>query len=178
MKKLINFILFQAVWFLCILGAADEYELLAVTIGLICIVINLFLTNDIKGNAKLMIQGVFIGIVVDTLLIHLGVMSFKTQYWTSISPLWMWVLWAGLMSTINVSLSWLKPRLKLSALMGAVFAPLSYWAGVRLGAGTFGEGYGEVYVSLATIGVMWAIATPLLLLIANKIDYQGSFSPE
>jgi hypothetical protein len=58
--------------------------------------------------------------------------------------------------------------------MGAVFAPLSYWAGVRLGAGTFGE----VYVSLATIGVMWAIATPLLLLIANKIDYQGSFSPE
>ena len=169
MKKLISFILFQAVWFLCIYGAAYEYELLAVSLGLICIVVNLFLTDDIKGNAKLIIQGVLIGIVVDTLLIHLGLMSFKTQYWTFVSPLWMWVLWAGLASTVNVSLSWLKPHLLLSALMGGFFAPLSYWAGVRMGAGTFNN----VYLSLAGIGVMWAVATPLLLHISKQDRLPG-----
>lgn len=164
MKKLFNFILFQAVWFLCIYGAADGLELLAVIVGIVCILVNSFLIDDIKANAKLIIQGILIGIVVDTLLIHLGLMSFKTQYWTTLSPLWMWVLWAGFASTINVSLSWLKYRLKLSALMGGVFGPLSYWAGVRMGAGSFSD----TSLSLLVIGALWALVTPMLLTLSNR----------
>ena len=34
MKKLINFIQFQAVWFLCIFGAAHQYELMAILISI------------------------------------------------------------------------------------------------------------------------------------------------
>lgn len=164
MQKFLNFLLFQAVWFLCILGAAHEYELLASAIGILCVVANLFLSNDVKSNALLIVKGVLIGIVADTMLIHLDLMTFKTQYWTVVSPLWMWVLWAGFMSTINVSLSWLKPYQLLAALLGGIFGPLSYWAGVRMGAGSFGG----LYSSPIAIGVMWAAVTPLLMRLSKQ----------
>ena len=164
MTKLINFIVFQLIWFLSIYGAVAEIELITITLCLIFLAVNLFISQNLRADLVLIIQGVLLGFFVDTLLIHLGIISFKSQYWSLVSPFWMWVIWAGLMSTIHSSMSWLKLRWAMAAVLGAIFAPLSYWAGVRMGAGSFND----LYIALAAISVIWLFITPLMMRMAAR----------
>ena len=165
-NKLINFIVFQLIWFLSICGAAAERELISVSLCLFFLAINLFISKNLRADLALIAQGVVLGIFIDTFLIHLNIISFKSQYWGLISPLWMWVIWAALFSTVNSSMSWLKPRWAMAAVLGAIFAPLSYWAGVRMGAGVFND----LYIALATIGLIWLLITPLMMRMAARTN--------
>jgi hypothetical protein len=80
---------------------------------------------------------------------------------TYLSPFWMWTLWALVASTINSSLAWLQGRPLLGAFLGAIAGPLSYEAGIRMGAGAWGSG-GQVG-GLVLLALAWAIAIPLFL---------------
>ena len=159
MKKIVNFIIFQFIWFICIYGAATNHETLAITLAIWGVAINLYLGCDLKKDLLLLVKGIFLGILIDTFLIQLNVISFNTQYWKVISPLWMWCVWAGFLTTVNYSLSWLKERLVLGAILGGVMGPISYWSGVSLGAGQF-DHLGQF---LLVISIAWLLATPFIL---------------
>jgi len=60
----------------------------------------------------------------------------------------------------------LRERLLLAVVLGAVGAPLAYYAGGRIGA----VGFGEPAMALAAIAAGWAIMTPLLFLAARRFD--------
>ena len=164
MSKFINFLSFQITWFVCIWGAANQHELLGVTIGLLGVAINLSISHCRKVDMHLILAGVPLGICVDTLLIHLQLITFKTEFWTFMSPIWMWVIWASLMTTLNSSMSWLKLHSFMSAILGAFMGPVSYYAGIRLGAGQFQH----TFSSLAAISLIWFIVTPLLIALSNR----------
>jgi hypothetical protein len=166
MAKLINFINFQLIWFLSIYGAAAQREFITLPLCLIFLAVNLFLSKNLMADLTLILQGVILGIFIDTSLIHLGVISFKSQYWSQISPVWMWVIWAGLLSTVNSSMSWLKSRQVMAGFLGLIFAPLSYWAGVRIGAGVFNN----LNSALITIGSIWLLITSLMMRMASRIS--------
>jgi hypothetical protein len=82
-------------------------------------------------------------------------------------PVFMIGLWAAFATLINVSLAWLKDRLWLAAVFGALASGPSYYAGSKIGALTLGD---PVWQSVVTIGAVWAVAFPALVLIARKID--------
>ena len=82
----------------------------------------------------------------------------------SITPLWIIVLWMGFAITLNSSLSWLKKKIKLSALFGAIGGPLAYLAGEKLEAVTILSPN-----AIIVIAIGWAIITPLLIIITNKL---------
>ena len=71
----------------------------------------------------------------------------------------------GFAITINSSLSWLKKKLNLSILFGAIGGPLAYLAGEKLGAVTL-----LTSDALIIISTGWAIITPLLIFVSNKIS--------
>jgi hypothetical protein len=71
----------------------------------------------------------------------------------------MWVLWVLVATTINGSLFWLRGRPILGAVLGGICGPMSYEAGIEMGAGAWGPG-GQT-VGLILVGVVWAIAIPL-----------------
>jgi hypothetical protein len=75
-------------------------------------------------------------------------------------------LWALLGTTLNVSMGWLKRRALLAALMGAVAGPLSYVAGVRLGAAHFVD----ADRALLLLAIGWALAMPALMALAERLD--------
>ena len=76
----------------------------------------------------------------------------------------MWPLFA---TTLNLSLRWLKTLAPLVvALLGAVLAPLAYYAGNRLGAVV----YVDQLVSLAVIAMAWAILLPVLVRVSIRLD--------
>ena len=160
MAKFWNFVLFQLGWFACVLGAAHQKVFWAVAGTLVYIVLHAWHTPFPKAETKLLLKALAFGVISDTLIVNLGYLTFYDP-WPSpyLSPLWMWVLWVLVATTINRSLSWLRGRPVLGAFLGGICGPMSYEAGVRMGAGAWGPG-GQV-TGFILVGIAWAIAIPL-----------------
>ena len=105
-------------------------------------------------------KAVAFGVSADTLTLNLGFLNFEDA-WPSayLSPFWMWTLWALVASTINGSLSWLRGKVVLGAVLGAISGPLSYEAGIRMGAGAWGPN-GQIG-GLVLLAIVWGVAMPL-----------------
>jgi Protein of unknown function (DUF2878) len=160
MAKFWNFVLFQLGWFACILGAANQRVFWAVIGSLVIIAFHVWSSPSPKTEISLLLKALFLGVFVDTLIVHLGLINFKDS-WPSkyLSPVWMWTLWVLFATTINGSMSWLRGRPKLSILLGSICGPMSYEAGIRLGAGEWGPG-GQL-PGLIVLALIWGMVIPL-----------------
>jgi len=160
MAKLWNFVLFQLGWFACVLGAANQHEFWAAFGTLFYIVFHVWRSPAPKAELSLLIKALIFGVFADSIMMHLGYIDFHDS-WPAplLSPLWMWVLWVLVATTMNSSLSWLRGRPFLGAVLGAISGPLSYEAGIWMGAGSWGSG-GQT-IGFILVGVIWAVAIPL-----------------
>ena len=64
---------------------------------------------------------------------------------------------------------WLRGRYRLACLFGATGGPLSYYAGVRLGALSFVPSTG---VTLMILAAVWSLVVPGLLWLAHAMSSQ------
>ncbi|WP_367401609.1 DUF2878 family protein [Geoalkalibacter halelectricus] len=81
-------------------------------------------------------------------------------------PLWVFIIWAQFATLFHYALFWLRGRYLLGAFCGLLGGPLAYWSGVRLGAADFGA---HLLLSLLTLALVWALVTPLLIWLSEKI---------
>ncbi len=160
MTKFWHFVFFQAGWFACVLGAAHGQVFWAVSGSLAYIAFHVWRAPSPKQEFSLLAKVLLYGIATDTLIMYLGLLDFQDA-WPSplVSPAWMWALWLLVASTLNGSLSWLRSKPVLGAVLGVICGPLSYEAGVRMGAANWGSG-GQI-LGFCLIGLVWAIAIPL-----------------
>jgi len=165
-SKVINFILFQLVWFACILGAAINETHTAVAFSLLIILFHFYLAKDKKNEIKILLIASIIGFLFDGFLLKSELVLYTNHGWSySITPLWIIVLWMGFAITLNSSLNWLKKKIKLSALFGAIGGPLAYLAGEKLEAVTL-----MTPIALIAIVIGWSLITPLLIYISRRIS--------
>jgi hypothetical protein len=82
------------------------------------------------------------------------------------APYWMVALWALFATTLNESMRMLQTRPWIAAAFGAVGGPLAYYAGARMGA----LDLVQPAAMLAALAVGWALATPLLLSLARRLN--------
>lgn len=166
--KALNFVLYQSGWLCCVLGAANGRPWLGAGLGLLPVLAHLGLARRRGEEASLMLGALALGIVVDTLHMRMGTLSFQGGLLLSgFPPPWLLLLWLQFAATLRYCLSWLLGRYALGAVLGAVAGAAAYWAGVRLGAAAFGA---DTAQSLLRIGVSWGICLPLLLLIAERTE--------
>ena len=160
MAKFWNFVLFQAGWFACVLGAAHHQVLWPVIGTLVYVAFHVWRSPSLKNELSLLLKALAFGLVADTLIMYLGYLDFGNS-WPSpyLSPLWMWTLWVLVATTVNSSLSWLRGRPVLAAVLGTISGPLSYEAGIRMGAGEWSPG-GQI-PGFILLSLVWAIAVPL-----------------
>lgn len=169
MLVLLNVMLNYAAWFaVATLASRGQFEL-AVLPSLIAVGIHLAVTQPSRRwrEGLLCLASLPLGFLVE----GINTASGATQYAPGAAlvggpPAFMLGLWMAFATLANVSLAWLKDRLWLAALFGAVAAAPSYYAGSKLGALTMGE---PIWLSLAIIGAAWAIALPVLLWVARRI---------
>lgn len=172
MKKLlsgpviINAVLFQIVWFCCVIGGAKGVLWPA---AVSCIVLALWQLHPKRRHATdFMLVGaaIVLGLIVDSTWTYVGFMDFKT-HWPSkaIAPIWMLLLWFGFALTLNHSLSWLNKHPLLPAIMGLIGGPMSYLAGLKLGAVSYLDNTLVISVCLA---LAWAISMTILVKLAQS----------
>ncbi len=135
-ERVIAYVLgFQAAWFACVLGAAHELPWAGTTLAAAIFVSSIGYAARPLQELKLLAVAPLIGLIWDSLLVTLGWLDFRSGFFIDGMALhWILALWALFAITINLSLAWLKSRLPVAALMGAIAGPLAFWGGARLGA--------------------------------------------
>lgn len=159
--KLINFAAFQLCWFACVLGAASGAPVVGVLAVLAWGVVHLLRTRPTaRVEVGLMLAAAVLGLAGDSVLVLGGWIAFPDHARLgSPTTVWMVCMWVNFATTLGHSLDWLRGRYVLGAVAGAVFGPLAYWAGMRLGAVDLVHG---LSTGLA-VAVLWALALPALL---------------
>lgn len=160
---ILHFLGFQACWFISVLSAADGNPWR----GPICIAVFATLHVFFLARRKLEVLRLFVaasfGLVADKILMILGVLDFGPHQ-TALPPVWMIALWALFMTTLPVTMPWLRGRYLLGAAVGAIAGPVCYLAGGKLDALAIGPN--QVF-SISMISLEWIIATPLLIYLTK-----------
>lgn len=171
MNRLLNALGFQAGWWACVVGAAQGQQALAIAFSLLLVAAHLRFAPHRQADIRLAMASLVIGVAADTLLQALGVIGFAGASWGHLSPPWLWMLWVLFALTLNASLDFLKGlHWSLVAALGAVFGPLSYIVGARLGAASFDGSTGGT----AILALTWGVALPLLRSINPQQASKGS----
>jgi len=167
LRLAVNFVLFQLAWFAAIIGGAGGWSWQAALPAVIVCLLHLGLNRRMWRQEGVTILGItLLGLIVETGFISLNALTYAgSEAGTFLPPVWILALWLAFGTLPNGSLAWLKGRMVLQIILGAILGPLSYGAGVRLGAALFGE---PVWVSLGVIGIGWGLAMPVMFRLATR----------
>lgn len=167
MNMLVNVIAFKVGWLSSVVGVANDVPLLGPAVILAAIVIHLAIARQASTELLLVITTGVIGAGVDSVMIAAGWLSYPSGMLVAgFSPYWIIAMWMLFATTFNASFRWLQSRQFLAFLLGAVFGPLSYYFGAKLGAVTLND----FYVSMAALAVAWGLLMPALLALAKRLD--------
>jgi len=162
-----NFIAFQIGWFACVLGAAHGYALEGALLALAIVAVHVALAARPGRELALVAAAAATGAVADSLLATSGWLRYDAGVLIEgTAPYWIVAMWALFATTLNVSMRALRSRLWLGALLGLVGGPAAYYAGAKLGALTLVQ----ALPALAALALGWALATPLLLALALRLE--------
>jgi hypothetical protein len=167
-KAIANFILFELAWFAAVIGGAHGWPIMGTFPAILVVAIHLASNRPrLKHEAMLVLGVTALGVIVETAFILFGTLHYaRTSGNAVLPPIWITALWFAFSTLPHGSLGWLSGRMWPQLLLGAVFGPLSYLGGVRLGAATMGE---PIVISLAAIGCGWALAMILIFKIADRL---------
>ena len=166
--KAINFILFQSVWLITVIGAARGLTWPGIIAIATFTIIHGYTAPKPLRDFQLLVIAVVIGFICDSVIVSSGFLQVTTTFpLEAIAPLWMLVLWANLALAINHCLGWLHHREWLAAAFGAIGGPVAYLGGAALGAGQFNT---NQLIAAIPLAILWAILTPALFRIAGVIE--------
>jgi Protein of unknown function (DUF2878) len=173
-KIFLNFVAFQVAWFACVLGGANDRALIGTMVVGAVIGLHLALAQRPLLEALLIAVAAMIGLIWDSALVALGLMSYPTgNIAPGLAPYWIVAMWALFATSLNLSMAWLKGRPWLAALFGAVGGPLAYLAGARLG----GLQMTDPVLALGAQALGWAVLLPMLSRLATRLNGFGPASP-
>jgi hypothetical protein len=156
MKRFGNAILFQIVWFICVL-AGSVWALVA-TIVYLLIHDRYFMHT--RRELRLLVLFLGLGVLIDGTLFQIGLFSMTATSTGDnlLPPVWLLCLWISVGTLFAHSLSMLRSRYLLIALMGMIGPPLSYIAGAKLSGITLAE---PIFLTLSVVALIWALILPL-----------------
>jgi hypothetical protein len=174
---LFNFLAFEAAWFAAVSGgAAGRGGLMSLAVVAV-VAIHLFLNRSrLRPELALILAVTLLGVLLEAGFMGAGLIRYAgTVEGQALPPVWIAALWFGFGTLPNASLAWLKGRWKTQAILGALSGPLTYWAGVKLGAATLPDP--GAAGALFAIGLAWALALPAIFLMAEAISPVASRAP-
>lgn len=162
LNKVLNFVLLQTLWFALVVGAAYQHILLGLGLFIVFAIWQLHPANRKQTDIKLAITLAALGLVLDSLWLQLGLISYEMQWpYSFLAPFWIVMLWFAFGLTINHSLAWIFDYKILGVIVSGIGGPISYLAAEKLGAVTLIE---PVWAFVAlTVG--WTLIMVLIVLV-------------
>ncbi|MEJ8568661.1 DUF2878 domain-containing protein [Elongatibacter sediminis] len=165
--KLLNYGLFQVGWLACVVGAAGGYPQAGVLAVAVIAALHLTLAARASRELAVLAACALLGGAFDSIVLATGWVIYPNGEWIpGAAPYWIIAMWVLFGSTLNLSMGWLRGRPWVSALLGAIGAPLSYLGGARLGAMTLVE----PVAAMTLLAVGWAAMLPVLVRLASRLD--------
>ncbi len=148
------------------LGAANSLPWLGVSATAIILAWHFFHSKHPKYELLLILAALLIGALFDQLMLSMNWVNYQAHGWSqNLVPVWILALWLAFASTLNLSLAWMQGRYMIAVLFGGSGGPLAYFGAEKLGAVSLSGP-----TSLVMLGIGWALITPLLLVIASKLN--------
>jgi len=164
--NIVNALIFQVAWFVCILWGNPAAVLFAVP----ALILHFLKTPTRTADTVAVGVAVLIGLAHDLVLIHGGHIVFAES--AVFPPFWLLCLWAMLGATLNHSMQWIYSRPLWSSLSGAIAGPLSYLAGVKLSAAYWSSPQLDILPIMAAIpliAAMWLVVLPVHRALSLRI---------
>jgi len=159
--KLLNAILFNVAWLLCVLGGNQ----VAIASATALLLLHFLLISKVHMEFIFILVVAFIGFSIDSFLFSAGVLVDQSS--SSLAPWWLLALWLCFATTLNHCFQFLHQRLLLAAILGPLSGTLSYLSGANLSGLSYGVGFPVV---VAIHIVCWAILFPLFIVMARKFS--------
>ena len=167
MDKVINFVLFQAGWFSCVLLGTTDYHFLGPLLVAFIVMYHLKTLPNPLNEMRLLALAFAIGIIWENLLTVSGLLIYpQGQIMSIYAPIWIIAMWPLLTITLNLSLRWLKNRHLLAALFGGIGGPMAFLAGERLGAVQIPN----LTLTVSILAIGWAMLFPVMMKLSMQYD--------
>ncbi|MDB3856074.1 DUF2878 domain-containing protein [Halieaceae bacterium] len=158
MRLLVNALLIEVGWYVCVvLGNVAALFYLACAL-----VVHFSYVSRSFGEVRFVLLVAILGISVDTLLMHLGVFQWPDQ--AILIPFWLIALWVLFSMSFNHCLKWLRQKPWLALVLGMLFGPANYIAGIKLTGAVMPMGF---LTTTAILMVVWMLLLPALS--ANRL---------
>lgn len=159
MRRWIDIVGYQAVWFAAVIGAGAGVAWPGVVAGIVFLAWHLGIAPRPRRVLALAAAGVAVGTVFDGVLAGSGRLAYAVPDGLP-APAWLLAIWASFALTLTCSFAPLQGRLVLASVVGAIGGPLAYLSASR--------GFGAVEFiapapqALLALAAGWAIALPML----------------
>lgn len=166
-KNIVNILAMQCVWFACVLGGT----LWGWVATLVFFGIYQYMIGSLRKEWLCIITIAAIGFSVDCAISYLQLMIYPEKNVLALIPLpgWMAALWLVFATLFLHGFQWLRQRLPLAAVVGAILGPASYYAGSLL----HGVKLGMILTSFfLCYGLLWAIMMPLFANISRSLAHE------
>ena len=159
--------LYKIAWLGTIYGALYGYPNWGAIPMLVWSVAWIYAKENSNSNLLIAIYAALYGAIADSVLVSLHTFAFSTPtHFPLPSPLWMISLWFGFGALTHECFHRLYPHLFLSSFIGGTGGAFAYWGGVQMNALTI---VSSLETFLIAIGIEWAIAFPVLLVVSKKL---------
>ena len=167
MNVLLNVVVFKVAWVSTIFGGANELPMVGPLVVLVAVAIHLWRSAEPSRELTLVLLTGLIGLTCDSVMVAAGWMTYPSgTFIAGLAPYWIVAMWMLFATTLNVAFRFLRQKLALATLLGAIFGPLSYYAGASAGAVTLNE----PVIALTALSVAWAILLPALSVLGRQLD--------
>lgn len=167
-QLLLNAVLFQAQWFICV-TANNQIALLSFVFVLL---LHWYFLKPHTAEISLIIIFTILGIVVESAAATMGFVEFTHQKNIpigsaefAVAPIWLIIMWANFSTTLCHCLQWLQNKLWLSSLLAMVFIPINYIVGSDISGSTFPVS-SSLFIAYET--TLWMVLLPMGLHLAKR----------
>ncbi|WP_249277653.1 DUF2878 domain-containing protein [Pandoraea sp. PE-S2R-1] len=160
----------QIGWFACVLGAAHGRAWIGALVVAALACAHLAVTQTQRRELLFLSVVTICGWTWECVVVRTGWLRYPGDAATAYAPYWMASLWLLFALQINAVFRWLRGRWMIAALLGGIAGPLSFRAGVALGAAHLIA----PVAALALIAVGWMVWLPALVWFGEKTDDAGS----
>ena len=144
---------FQLTWISCVFGEYCNFPFFGCLIGSIYLIFFFYFQNDKIKKIKICFIYSLIGYSFDSILSFSQIFVFDSELIVGFLPIWLLFLWPSFTTLFIDILVFLKKRILLAFLIGAILVPPTYYIGIPLGLANSNN----LFLAMSIMAFFWGL---------------------